>query len=115
MKNWARGTSREEWLQQHLENYTSTTRTTRDSFWNKLYFDFFEQYPWNLRDKFEPPGFTGTGGNPQKIAPPCPVSSSGEDLRGSAWYAFEPDRSDKLGLELKEKAIVSKKQVVHSI
>jgi hypothetical protein len=109
MKHWARGTSREEWLQQRLDTYVSTTRTTRDSFWQKLYFDFFQQYPWNLRDDFEPPGSTCTGA--QKIAPPCPTFDSGEDLRGSAWFAFEPEINDKLGLELKEKAIQSKKQV----
>lgn len=110
MKNWARGTSREEWLQQRLESYISTTRTSRDSFWQKLYFDFFKQYPWNLRDEFEPPGSTSAP-NPQKIAPPCPTSDSGEDLRGGPWFSFEPETDDKLGLDLKEKAIQSKKQV----
>lgn len=109
MKNWARGTSREEWLQQRLEAYLSITRTTRDPFWKKLYFDFFQQYPWNLRDDYEPPGSTCT--NTQKVAAPCPTFDSGEDLRSGAWLAFEPDINDRLGLELKEKAIQFKKQV----
>jgi hypothetical protein len=108
MKNWARGTSREGWLQQRLESYLSITRTSRDTFWQKLYFDFFKQYPWNLCDEFEPPGTTT---NSQKIAPPCLASDSGEDLRGSPWFSFEPENDDKLGLDLKEKAIQSKKQV----
>lgn len=109
MKNWARGTSHEEWLQQHLNAYCSITCPTRDTFWNKLYFEYFQQYPWNLRDNYEPPG--STCADPQKVAPPCLSPNSGVDLHSGPWHSFEPEPGDKVGLEVKEKSIEAKKHI----
>ena len=77
-------------------------------FWNKLYFNYFQQYPWNLRDNYEPPG--STCAEPQKVSPPCPSRGSDVDLRSGPWHSFEPENNDKIGLELKEKVIEVKKK-----
>ena len=47
--------SRQELLENHLEEYILLRHRNRSDFWFKLFAKWWEKYPWRLGDKEEPP------------------------------------------------------------